>query len=50
MKLQEIVYLAQQGDNLIISKWLEKLEEIINNEPNDQELGEKIRKIWKNNS
>jgi hypothetical protein len=45
MKLQEIVYLAQQGDNLIISKWLEKLEEIINNTSNDQELGEKIREI-----
>ena len=45
MKLNEIVYLAQQGDNPIIAKWLEQLEKTINELPNDQELGEKIRQI-----
>ena len=44
-KLNDIVYLAQQGDNLIIAKWLEQLEKTIKNTPNSFELGEKIRQI-----
>ena len=45
MKLNEILYLAQQGDNPIIAKWLEQLEKTINETPNSFELGEKIRKL-----
>lgn len=45
LKLSDMLYMAQEGDNILISKWLEDLEELINDTPNSFELGEKIRKI-----
>lgn len=45
LSLSDIIYLSQQTDNIIITNWLKELEQMIVDNPNNFELGSKLRKI-----
>ena len=41
----DLIFLSKNSDNMVITNWLEDLEKIIKENPNDSVLGEKIRKL-----
>ena len=45
LSLSDIIYLSQQTDNILITNWLKELEQMIVEEGNDFDLGNKLRKI-----
>lgn len=45
LKLEDLIFLATQTDNVIIKNWLKDLQQLIKETTNDLELGEKIRKL-----
>jgi len=45
LSLSDLIFLSKQSDNVIITHWLEDLEELIETTPNDAVLGEEIRKL-----
>lgn len=45
LTLSDLIFLSKNSDNMVITNWLEDLEKIIKENPNDSVLGEKIRKL-----
>ena len=45
LTLSDLILLSKNSDNIVITNWLEDLENTIKENPNDSVLGEKIRKI-----
>ena len=48
LTLEDIIYLSTLNDNILLTKWLEELENTIKHNPNDFELGRKIRLLSEN--
>lgn len=45
LTLSDLILLSKNSDNIVITNWLEDLENIIKENPNDSVLGEKVRKL-----
>lgn len=45
LTLEDLIFLSQESDNIIITNWLKELEQMIQDNPNNYDLGEKVRKI-----
>lgn len=45
LTLSDLIFLSSQSDNIIITNWLKELEQMIQDNPNDYDLGEKVRQI-----
>ena len=45
LSLEDLIFLSQESDNIIITNWLKELEQMIQENPNNYDLGEKVRKI-----
>lgn len=48
LSLSDLIFLTRQSDNIVITHWLEELEQLIKDNPNSFELGEKIRQLLNN--
>jgi len=45
LSLSDIIFLSKNSDNIVITNWLEELEQMIKENPNNFILGEKVRKL-----
>lgn len=45
LSLSDIIFLSKNSDNIVMTNWLEELEQMIKENSNDSILGEKIRKL-----
>lgn len=45
LSLEDLIFLSQESDNIIMTNWLKELEQMIQDNPNNYDLGEKVRQI-----
>lgn len=45
LSLSDIIFLSKNSDNIVMTNWLEELEQMIKENPNNFVLGEKVRKL-----
>lgn len=45
LTLSDLIFLSQESDNIIMTNWLKELEQMIQDNPNNYDLGEKVRQI-----
>jgi hypothetical protein len=45
LSLSDIIFLSKNSDNIVMTNWLEELEQMIKENPNNFILGEKVRRL-----
>jgi len=45
LTLSDLILLSKNSDNIVMTNWLEELEQMIKESPNNFILGEKVRKL-----